>query len=78
VAQVAAEFEVTDQTISNWRRQDRIDKGEAPGLSRREHEELRLAKRRIRELESEVAILKRAKELLKDPPDPKGRTRPSK
>jgi transposase len=31
VAQVANELEVSDQTIYNWRRQDLIDTGEAPG-----------------------------------------------
>ena len=30
----------------------------------------------IRELETEVAILKRARELLREPHDPKGGTRP--
>ena len=34
------------------------------------------AKKRIRELENEVAILKRARELLREPHDPKGDTRP--
>jgi hypothetical protein len=34
------------------------------------------AKKRIGELENEVAILKRARELLREPHDPKGDTRP--
>ncbi len=38
--------------------------------------ELTAAKKRIRELENEVAILKRARELLREPHDPKGGTRP--
>ena len=40
--------------------------------------ELAAAKRRIRELETELAIHRRATELLKEKADPKGRTRRSK
>ena len=41
-----------------------------------EQAELAAANKRIRELENEVAILKRARELLREPHDPKGGTRP--
>ncbi len=64
------------QTIYGWRKQDLIDTGQVPGLSRLEQSELTSAKRRIRELENEVAILKRSRELLKEPHDPKGDSRP--
>ncbi len=40
--------------------------------------ELGSAKRRIRELEEEVRVLVRARELLKEVPDPKGSTRPAR
>src|SRR3546814_844175 len=36
VASVAHDLDVSDQTIYNWRRQDRIDRGEQPGLTRSE------------------------------------------
>ena len=57
-------------------RQELIDTGKLPGLNRAEQAELSAANKRIRELENEVAILKRARELLREPHDPKGGTRP--
>jgi transposase-like protein len=77
VAQVAADLGISDQTIYVWRKQELIDNGQLPGASRTEQAELSAANRRIRELEQEVAILKRARELLKEQGgDPKGDTRP--
>jgi transposase len=76
VAQIAADLAVSDQTIYDWRRQELIDSGQLPGLNRAEQAELGAANKRIRELETEVAILKRARELLREPHDPKGGTRP--
>jgi transposase len=76
VAQIAADLEISDQTIYDWRRQELIDTGQLPGLNRAELSELSAANKRIRELETEVAILKRARELLREPHDPKGGTRP--
>ena len=55
--------------------QTTIDTGQLPGLNRAEQDELGAANKRIRELETEVAILKRARELLREPDDPKGCTR---
>ena len=49
VAEVARLLEVSDQSIYTWRRQELIDRGELPGLSSAEREELRAARRRIRE-----------------------------
>lgn len=53
-----------------------IDTGQLPGLNRAEQAELAAANKRIHELETEVAILKRARELLGEPHDAKGGTRP--
>jgi transposase len=53
-----------------------IDTGQLSGLNRAELAELSPANRRIRELETEVAIPKRTRELLKEPHDPKDGTRP--
>ena len=71
VADVARDLGISEQSIYIWRRQERIDKGEEPGLTTGEGAELRDAKRRIRELETELAIHRRASELLKDSTDPK-------
>jgi transposase len=78
VADVARDLGISDQTLYTWRRQERIDRGEAPGLSSVEQAELTAARRRIRELESEVAIHRRAAELLKERTDPKAGSRRSK
>jgi len=78
VSEVAAELEVSEQTIYTWRRQARIDAGLEAGVTTSERAELVAAKRRNRELETELAIHRRAMELLKEQSDPKGGTRRSK
>ena len=65
VASLSKDLGVSDQTIYNWRRQDLIDRGVEPGSTSVEHAELRAARRRIRELETDLAVTKRAIELLK-------------
>ena len=62
--------------LHNWVRQDRVDHGEIEGISTKEHADLTRANKRIRELEMEVEILKRASKFLgEDMPHPKGFTR---
>jgi transposase-like protein len=78
VAEVAAELQISEQTIYTWRRQARIDAGIEAGVTTSEKAELAAAKRRIRELETELAIHRRATELLKEQTDPKGPSRRSK
>lgn len=73
VAEVAFQLGVSDQTIYHWRRQDEIDRGLRPGVSTRESAELTAARKRIRELETELAVTNRTNELLKAQTDPKGR-----
>jgi transposase-like protein len=76
VARTAHDLDDTKTTIYNWLKQDRIDRGEIPGVSTQESKELTRARRRIRELEAEVEIVRRAHELLgKDVVRPKGSTR---
>ena len=58
VTKTAHDLDVTSSTICNWVRQDRIDRGEIVGVSTRESKELVRARRRIRELETEVEILR--------------------
>jgi transposase len=69
---------VSAQSIYTWRRQDRIDKGLQSGLTNAEKAELTAAKRRIAELEAELAIHRRASELLGKVVPPKGGSRPSR
>ena len=77
VADVARDLGVSEQAIYGWRRQEQIDRGLEPGLSSGEKAELTAAKRRIRELEAELAVHRRAAELLKESTDPKVGSRPS-
>ena len=64
VAEVAATVGVPEATVFRWVRQDRIDRGELAGTSTVESAELREARRRISELEAELATVKRATELF--------------
>jgi putative transposase len=64
VAEVAASVDVAESTVYRWVRQDRIDRGEIAGTSSVDNAELRAAKRRIAELESELAVVKRASALF--------------
>jgi transposase len=68
---LARDLGISSQTIYVWRRQDQIDRGEIPGLTSAERTELAAAKQRIRELEAELAIHRRASELLVERSDPK-------
>jgi transposase len=77
VADVARDLGVSEQAIYGWRRQERIDRGLEPGLSTAEKAELAAARRRIRELEAELAVHRRAAGLLKETNDPKAGSRPS-
>ena len=78
VADVAADLGVTDQSIYNWRRQHRIDTGQMPGITSSDHVELVAARKRIADLETELAVTRRANELLKEAVDPKGGSRRSR
>jgi|SRR5690625_1762949 len=78
VASVAHDLDVSDQTIYNWRRQDRIDRGEQLGLSTAEKAEIAAAKKRIAELETELKVAQRAVGVLKEEVSPKGFTRRSR
>ena len=78
VASVAHDLDVSDQTIYSWRRQDRIDRGIQAGVNTAEKAELAAAKKRITELQTELAIAQKAVDLLKEETSPKAGTRRSK
>ena len=74
--QTAADLGIHPVTLAKWVKQDRIDRGEIPGTSTSESAELRAARRRIRELETELVIVRQAAKFLgEDKPRPKGSTR---
>ena len=75
--QTAADLGIHEVTLHSWLRQDDIDNGRRPGRSTGEDAELRAARGRIRQLEQELEIVKRATKWLAEEErvDPKGRTR---
>lgn len=78
IADVASDLGISEQTIYSWRHQDRVDQGLDAGLTTGERAELVAARKRIRELETELVVHRRATELLKERPDPKDASRRSK
>ena len=67
VAQLAETFGMSEATIYNWLKQERIDRGEAPGLSTEGQMELAAARRRIRQLETELAVSRKVNEVFLGP-----------
>ena len=64
VKKTASDLDVSSAILHRWVKQDKIDRGEIPGVPLAESREMRKARKRIRELENEVAILQRAHEML--------------
>ena len=60
LAQIAKDFGVHEMTLHKWIRQADIDDGNRPGKSREDSVELRDARKRIRLLEQENEVLRRA------------------
>jgi transposase-like protein len=77
VVEIAAQLGVLDQVIYRWRKQDLIDRGLLAGVTTSESAELRVARKRIRDLETELAVTRRANELLKARTDLEGDGRSS-
>ncbi|MFP8887032.1 transposase [Streptomyces mangrovi] len=78
VAEVAQLLGISDQITYTWRRQHRIDTGREPGITSSDHAELITVRRRIAELEAELAIHRRAAELLGQVVPRKDGSRPSR
>ncbi len=76
MAQLSVTFGMTETTIYNWLKQDRIDRGELVGQTADHQLELAAAKRRIKLLETELAVARKINEVfLKEGISPKGFTR---
>lgn len=58
------------QRPDHLRKQELIDTGQLPGLNRAQQAEVAAANKLIRELETDVAIQKGARKLLREPHDP--------
>ena len=64
VKQLAETFQVSEATVYNWTKQDKIDRGEIAGLSTDQAIELAAARRRIRQLETELAVSRKVNEVF--------------
>jgi transposase len=64
VKQTAYELGISAGCLHEWLKQDLIDHGVLPGKSTAESAELRAARKRIRDLESELAIVRAAAAFL--------------
>ena len=70
--QIAHDFGIHPMTLSKWLRQAAVDDGDHPGVTSVESVELREAKKRIRLLEQENEVLRRAAAYLGQANLPKG------
>jgi len=76
VEQIAKDFGVHPMTLFKWLRQAEVDEGTKAGVSRSESAELREARKRIKLLEQENEVLRRATAYLSQANLPgKGSTR---
>ncbi len=60
ITKLAADFGISESCLRNWLRQADVEDGVRPGTTAAENAELREAKRKIRLLEQENEVLRRA------------------
>jgi transposase len=76
VKDLVVELGISQVTLYKWRRQALIDAGQRPGQKSYEADPLAAARRRIKELESELKVVKLASALFEEGDvDPKGSSR---
>jgi transposase-like protein len=77
VSGLSAEYGVAGATIHRWLDQDRIDHGEKPGATSSQNTELADARKRVRELEHELELIRKAAAIFDEQEKirPKGSTR---
>lgn len=60
ISQIAKDFGISEATLHNWLKKADVEAGVRPGVTDKEAAELRDARKRIRLLEQENEILRRA------------------
>ena len=75
ISQIAKDFGISEATLHNWLKKADIEDGARPGVTEKEAAELRDARKRIRLLEQENEILRRAAAFFARELPPKGSSR---
>ena len=60
IKQIAADFGISETCLQNWLRQADIEDGAKPGVTKAEADEARELRKRVRLLEQENEVLRRA------------------
>lgn len=60
IGQIARDLDLTETCLRNWVKQEEIEEGRRPGLTRAEREELTRLRREVKILREERVILKKA------------------
>jgi transposase-like protein len=71
LTQIAKDFGISEGCLHNWLARADLEDGLAPGLTQKDTLELREAKKRIRLLEQEAEVMRRAAAYLSRDVDPK-------
>jgi transposase-like protein len=60
LAQIAKDFGISETCLTNWMKKADVEDGNKPGVTQAEHAENRELKKRVRLLEQENEVLRRA------------------
>ena len=69
--QIAKDFGISESCLANWLRKADVEEGVKPGVTEKESAELRDARKRIRLLEQEAEVMRRAVAYLSRDVNPK-------
>ena len=69
--QIAKDFGISETCLANWLKKADVEEGVKPGVTEKESAELREARKRIRLLEQEAEIMRRAVAYLSRDVNPK-------
>lgn len=69
--QIATDFGISESCLTNWMKAADVEDGKRSGVTREESQQLREAKKRIRLLEQENEVLRRAAAYLSRDVNPK-------
>jgi len=71
ISQIAKDFGISEACIHRWLKIANVEDGVRPGVTKAESDQLRVAKKRIRLLEQEAEVMRRAVAYLSRDVNPK-------